>query len=428
MLQFFLFSAIAQFVAGALAVATAAHWTRSTLALSLVAFGSGFCPPLQEWFYGVHLTSSEIVALPELALMFFVLSKALVGWSTMGAMPTALSGHVNSTPKHAHAKPWAWHPENKFLESSNKTLMGLWQRLWPRGLSREVWLLFALTGVLIGCASLSRDCIRAFAWFLAVFLVMRTVAVDRRRLRAAITVAVVLLAGEYATRYPVQVWNRHRSGRSTVCQSSDGCIWRYGIWAKHNEYAWYETAGIGFGDYLDPEASQRVRDHFAEKLPFETWYSFTQLVQAVLHRPVDAVMFKVVRLPVLWLATDLWPRSVVRPQSVWCAAMYTLLAVFVVVQIRRKRAIPEVLYLYLVLIACTSPVMHFEFRYTFPIWNTLVLVPGLLAASLSRDGWQPQCRDHRDSCRTYRIGKHCIRPVFMPRAIGRIIAMERCHE
>jgi len=34
---------------------------------------------------------------------------------------------------------------------------------------------------------------------------------------------------------------------------------------------------------------------------------------------------------------------------------------------------------------CASPLIHFEFRYTFPIWNSLVLVPGLLVATLARE-------------------------------------------
>src|SRR4051794_18897452 len=38
--------------------------------------------------------------------MVFVLIAVV---STSGAMPTALRGHEN--PTHAHAKPWAWHPE-----------------------------------------------------------------------------------------------------------------------------------------------------------------------------------------------------------------------------------------------------------------------------------------------------------------------------
>lgn len=398
MLAFFVFAALAQFVAGALAVATAVQWTRGTLALSLVAFGSGCCPPLQEWFYGVHLTSSEIVALPIMALVFFVLSKALAGWGAgkiddETRVPLATGGCV---PLAMPVRP------SKFLLRSKNTgiasdtrgnrtdpprkwpLAVMWQRLWPSGLSREVWLLFALVGVLIGCASLSRDSIRVFAWFLGAFMIARAAAVDRRRLRAAVTVTIVLLAGEYATRYPIQVWNRLRSGRGTVCQSSDGCIWRYGIWAKHRDYAWYESAGIGFGDYLDPGAGKRVREHFAEHLPDSGWYSFTQFVRVVAEHPLAAIMFKVVRVPVLWLATDLWPRSAIRPQSIWCVAMYAILAALVVVRIRRKQPIPEVLYLYLLLIVCAAPVIHFEFRYTFPIWNTLVLVPALLVETLSR--------------------------------------------
>src|SRR5580658_9717147 len=34
----------------------------------------------------------------------------------LGAMPTALRGHVfeRQTDSHAHAKPWAWHPIHHF--------------------------------------------------------------------------------------------------------------------------------------------------------------------------------------------------------------------------------------------------------------------------------------------------------------------------
>ena len=57
----------------------------------------------------------------------------------------------------------------------------------------------------------------------------------------------------------------------------------------------------------------------------------------------------------------------------------------IVMRIRRRQYVPELLYLYLALIFCASPLIHFEFRFTFPIWNTLVLVPGLLIATLARD-------------------------------------------
>ena len=65
MFTFFLFAVVAQFFAGAIAVATAALWTRSTIALSLVAFASGYCPPVQD-----HLLrrASDVVGNRRLAV------------------------------------------------------------------------------------------------------------------------------------------------------------------------------------------------------------------------------------------------------------------------------------------------------------------------------------------------------------------------
>jgi hypothetical protein len=45
---------------------------------------------------------------------------------------------------------------------------------------------------------------------------------------------------------------------------------------------------------------------------------------------------------------------------------------------RRREPIPEPIYLYAALIVLAMPLIHFEFRYTFPIWNALVLVPALM--------------------------------------------------
>jgi hypothetical protein len=366
MFTFFMFAMVAQLVSGALAVATAAQWTRGTVALSLVAFCSGYCPPLQEWFYGVALTSSEIVALPLLALLFFSLSKAFLAWGDRGAKETCRAGATESR------------------------LSAVCRRLMPEDLNRQVWLWFAFSGVLIGCASLSRDCVRVFAPFVAAYLIARTVAVDRRRLWAAIAVGGLLLAGNHAVRYPVQVWNKYRAQRSTVCVTSEGCIWRYGLWMKHDDAEWYKSAGIGFGEYLDAAAAVRVNAYYLSGKKHADFYSQTQLLQAIWKRPLDALAFKTKRLPVLWLGTLEWPSSALTRVSISCIAMYSILAVFCVVQRLRRRTVPEVLYLYLLLIFCASAVIHFEFRYTFPIWNTLVMVPGLLFTTLQRQGWRPE--------------------------------------
>jgi len=156
---------------------------------------------------------------------------------------------------------------------------------------------------------------------------------------------------------------------------------------KHDDAEWYKSAGIGFGEYLDPDAALRVDAYYQSGKKHADLYSQTQLLQAIWKRPRDALAFKVVRLPVLWLGTVPWPDAALTRVSMWCIAMYVILAVFCVVQRVRRRAIPEVLYLYLLLILFASAVIHFEFRYTFPIWNTLIMVPGLLFATLTRQGW-----------------------------------------
>ncbi len=77
----FLFSALVQLIWGAIAVATAAIFTRRTWVLAATAFLSGCCPPLHQYFYSQALTCSEIVALVPLGMMFFALSKASQQWN-----------------------------------------------------------------------------------------------------------------------------------------------------------------------------------------------------------------------------------------------------------------------------------------------------------------------------------------------------------
>ena len=297
------------------------------VALSLVAFASGFCPPVQEWLYGFHLTSSEIVALPMLALTFLVLSKAFLAWANcgIGSQPKVV-GRLESCIQSECRGIGAWR--------------AAFRRLLPDGLSRQAWLWFALAGVLIGCSSLTRDCIRVFAWFVAAFVIARAVAIDRRRMKAAMIVAVVLLAGQYAIRYPVQMWNSIARDEARFANPAKAAVWRYGLWFKHDQCDWYDSVGIGFGEYLDHDAAARVDAYYESGKLGADYYSMFELAQAVWKRPIDAIAFKVARLPMLWLATDRWPRTVMRPATYWCVAMYALLGLFVVVQIRRRRAIP----------------------------------------------------------------------------------------
>jgi hypothetical protein len=237
---------------------------------------------------------------------------------------------------------------------------------------------------LIGLHSLVRDSGAAFATFIACFLIGRAVLADRRRTLLAIATAAIVLAGVAAVREPVKLWNQRRISIYTVCTSSQGAIWRYGLWMRHDQYDWFQSAGIGFGEYLDPDAATRVEEFYKAGRPLPELYSLRQLAQAVAKRPADALAFKISRLPVLWLGTDRWPKMQWGLVPSWCAGFYLLLPGFVGMRLWRRERIPEPVYLYMLLIVCASPLIHFEFRYTFPIWNTLVLVPGLLLATLSK--------------------------------------------
>jgi len=354
MWTFFWFSVAAQLAFGVMAIATAAFWTRSSLALSTVALCTGFCPPLQDWLYGSNLTSSEIVALVSLSAVFFALAKGFAAYRE-------IAGKV-------------------------------WSLAWMR--RAGIW--FALGGVLIGLYSLVRDAGAVFATFTAIFLLGRALIMDRSRFASAAVAAALLVAGTFAVRFPVERWNQRRIGNAVVCTSSAGCIWRYGLWLPHDSCDWFATSGIGFGQYLDPDAAKRVEQYYVDKKLLPELYSFSQLLGAVCRRPVDAVTFRLARSPMLWLGSrSPLPNFEFGLVPIWCLGFYGSLAAFCVVQYRNRRRIPEVLYLFALLLICASPLIHCEFRYSFPVWNTLVLVPGLLAATLSRNGWLQQWCDRR---------------------------------
>ncbi len=360
------FAVLSQLASGAIAVATAALWTRSTAALVLTAFFTGCCPPLQNWFYSSNLPSSELVGLLPLSAMTYVLSKAFIAFRAAEA-PT-----------------------------------------WRSASSRPVWLWFAAAGLLIGLHSLVRDSGNVFALFVAAFLVGRAMLVDRRRMALAGAAALVMMTATQAVRFPVERWNQARIGHPIVSSSGAVAIWRYSLWVAPNRQGiheiiaariddpsaaaidWFErdlyesciAAGFGFGQSLDPRAAERVESHYRAGRPSAALFSLGQFIQAVICRPAEAIAFKAKRLPVLWLGAGMWPDGAFGFAALWCVGAYGLLIVYIVVQRRRRRRIPEPLYLYFALIVCAMPLIHFEFRYTFPVWNGLVLAPGLLLSTL----------------------------------------------
>jgi hypothetical protein len=364
MTPLFWFAVLSQLAFGAIAVATAALWTRSTAALALTAFFTGCCPPLQNWYYSSNLTSSELVALVPMSAAIFALSKAFIAYR-------------------------AARPAN-----------------WQSPYDGAVWIWFATAGVLIGLCSLIRDSGHIFTFFVAAFMIARAVAFDRPRFMLSIAAALVMMTGTQAI--PIERWNQARIGLPVVSTSDAMAIWRYGLWMPPNRkgihdfiagmaadlspaasewfendlYRWCIAAGFGFGHSLDPEAATRVEGRYQSGGAHAAAYSLIQLVRAVSSHPVDAIEFKVRRIPVLWLGTGMWPDVRLGAGSIWCLAAYGCLIAYISVQRRRGRLIPEPVYLYALLVLMAMPLIHFEFRYTFPIWNSLVMVPGLLISAL----------------------------------------------
>lgn len=349
MWSLFWFSAVIQLIFGILVLATAAIWTRSPLALLLIAISTGFCPPLQNWFYSENLTSSEIISLVPLALFVLVFARAMI----------------------------AYHQaEGTFWGMARQWRVAIW---------------FILAGMLIGVNSLVRDSATILGTFTAAFVFGRSLLMDRRRLALAACSAAMVMLGVAMAREPVKHWNNDRAGISVVSTGVTWGLWRLSLWQPHDKFGWYTVTGVGLGEYLDPHAAARVDKYFNEKQPHPEWYSFKEFVHAVSMRPLDAIAFKAVRLPVLWLGTtDRWPNIVWGLTPIWCAAFYGMFALFCLIQWRRGRRVPEVLYLSLLMIACASVIVHYEFRYTFPVWNTLVMAPGLVVAVLSKNGWRSE--------------------------------------
>jgi hypothetical protein len=325
------FNVIALFLFGVIALATAALYTRQTVALVLTALLAGFCPLFNSHFFSQNLTSSEIVTLVPLALMTYALCKGFL------------------------------------LRASNSGR-----------LTTLVW--FGLAGGWLGMASLSRDSLAQFGMFVALFLIAQTVWRNWWQVGWAVAYAAVLLVCVKIPRYKVEQWNLNRIGYPVVSTSQNLSVWRTGLWAKHDFAPWCELSGLGFGEYLDPEGPARVEAYYESKEPYPELYSLGQLVQAIGKHPLKALEFKVARLPVLWLGTFEWPRCVVYLVSVWCTGTYVILFAYLFVRFRARRPIPEPLYLFPLFLACAMPLIHFEVRYSFPAWHMLVILPALWAA------------------------------------------------
>ncbi len=324
-----------QLIAGAIAVMTAALFTRKTWALSATAALSACFPPLPIYLYSESLVSSEVVALIPLGMMFFALSVAI-------------------------------------LKRNNPNSCAVFILMW-----------FAAAGMWLGIASLVRDSLNTFAVFIAICLLLTIRPWSWRQFSIAIIAGLLLVGTTEAVRYPVKRWNMRRVGLPVVSTSRDVAVWLTGLWSPHDAYKWYDVCGIGLGQYLEPAAAERVNQYFRDDKPHASLYSFDELLQAVAKHPLKALWFKISRLPVLWLGTPFQAHEFLILNVACAMAMYAVFFAYLFVRIKAGRSIPLTLWLYPAFLACASTLIHFEFRYTFPMWQMFIVLPAFWALHLA---------------------------------------------
>ncbi len=302
------------------------------------------CPPLQGYFFSIYLASSEMVAfLPFVLSQLFLMKGVLM-----------------------HQKRNEYLP---FLQTFGKMLF-----------------FFLLSGIFLGLGSLARDSHFMFAVFVAVFFAI--FGLRRRYLGkpfVGLSMGLVLLLGVCLVREPVKSWNKRRLGFRIVASSSEGAIFEGGLWLKHDANSFYYGIGIGLGEYLDAEAARVTLQEYSVGRG-SAIRSLYRLVRAVIRHPLKAIEFKAMRFPVLWFGTLYWPLMELTLVSCWCLVFYLIAFLSVLVCLQKGLWIPEPVYLFPLFLFFASALIHYEFRYSQPIWFFLQMAPAILINDLMKFG------------------------------------------
>ena len=292
----------------------------------LAAISIAYCPPLLMLLHSSGLASSELVCFVPLASMIFCMSVA--------------------------------------FDKLRKSTKGAF-----------IW--FALLGLNIGVLGFIRDSHLPFGTFIFLFLILGAIF-KNYNLKDVVVSGISLLVLIQLTIFPVKAWNQKRIGSYIISSSSGGSIWRYGIWTKHDASDWYVEAGLGAGEYLDPDAAVAIEKYYQEGNS-SNLYSMKMFALAILKKPLDFMIFKLTRLPTLFLGdTKEFPLRTFKPYIVWSSIFYFILFLYVACCWKRKIIVPEFTYLYLLYICCAAVLIHFEYRYTEAIWLSLIFVPSML--------------------------------------------------
>ena len=175
-------------------------------------------------------------------------------------------------------------------------------------------------------------------------------------------------------------------------RAAPGCIWCCGLLAAARRLPLVRNVA----ESVLGNTSIRTRQNALKTIismgkPLPELYSVQAIGRGSLQAaPCAAVAYRLARSPILWLGSQ-YPFSLamIRPDPGLVPWILFLAGGF----LHRPKSevaarFPRSLYLFVLLLLCASPLIHSEFRYSFPVWNTLVLTPGLLLATLSPNGWR----------------------------------------
>jgi len=310
-LPYFILIAVCHFVATLLGVKLASYYIEGDIYL----FGSGLlsllCLPVLDFNFAFGLFSSEPLSKPLIVLSLIALSS-------------------------------------------------FWEKSEDNSFSYKNVILTALTfGSALALCSYFRGIYTTFARFCWLVLALKG-AVNKDKRKQIFLFIIISMLTLCAIQYPWEKRNKRYFGEFTMAASTyhGYSMWR-DIWEDHRETAkWGWNAAHGLGSYLAPEKSAQVIAQLDSNRIEGSHYAMLSLFDAVIHKPWQAIQYKLRVYDVLWFGQ----RCNVYIYS-WC--VLSTISFFVFLYLNRSKFLPG-LWLFPAFLLCLSPLIHYEHRYSQP--------------------------------------------------------------
>lgn len=321
---YFIFTLILQFLCSIFVMLLAQRFLKSEWGIFCVGLLSVFCPPIMNLHYGLGLFMAEPLSSLFLASALYFLSNF-----------------------------WDKFQNNKSISECFPSII-----------------LFSLSMTL---ASYSRDIYGAFLIFICLLLFIHFV-LKREHFKTTTAFIAISLSCLFMLQLPWMIRNKHVAGSRVMATSSNGVVWRAGLWMDHKEAdKWCGGCGLGLGHYLSPLKAKEVENKFAtSKERVATLFSIKTFLELIIQHPWKAFMFKASRYDFLWFGGRPGPLSApLDIISYWsCAIGCIFFLIFLFV--KRWQFYLE-LWAFPLFILALSSLIHFEHRYSHPFF--LLITP-----------------------------------------------------